>query len=371
MSNVSRVLSTNENNDKCLVVYNKYSIDSFFGAGIIKYICENITDVTDDAVCFAIDDLDEGFDISEYKNVSFIGCYPSKSEILRLYEVFGDKLLFVLSDLESYNYVKNYVKKTNIEYSTEDSCSLSLFKIAFGEFEDNINNIIKVVSAGVLKQFDNEKYNSYLPFVLGFINSEYNHNFYNFYTDFIINICEGEGDEELNEIVSGIIDNGSLLIQDYKTTIKYNLDNIKNNIWKVNTYNKAYVIFSNLPIDLKDFSELNDCNIIINIYKENKDYWGIELFKVDHTDDYNTELEKLNTRIDELTELINNPETFTKELSKELADKLYRKRELQFLLAFNCGKYLEKYYKGIGTENHGYVKISDKIFTKLLDSKTL
>ena len=133
---------------------------------------------------------------------------------------------------------------------------------------DNINNIIKVVSAGALKQFDNEKYNSYLPFVLGFINSEYNHNFNNFYTDFIINICEGEGDEELNEIVSGIIDNGSLLIQDYKTTIKYNLDNIKNNIWKVNTYNKAYVIFSNLPIDLKDFSELNDCNIIINIYKE-------------------------------------------------------------------------------------------------------
>ena len=49
MSKVSEVFQSTSNEDKCLIIYNDKSADSLIGAGILKYICENITDVAEEA----------------------------------------------------------------------------------------------------------------------------------------------------------------------------------------------------------------------------------------------------------------------------------------------------------------------------------
>ena len=75
----------------------------------------------------------------------------------------------------------------------------------------------------------------------------------------------------------------------------------------------------------------------------------------------------------ELKDLLANPaqDTDLIRTAKELREKTTRYTEVSLLLNFNCGAYLEKYYKGSGTEDHGYVKISNKLFAKLLETKSL
>lgn len=374
MSNVSRVLGTNESNDKCLVFYNKYSLDSLFGAGIIKYICENITDVAEVVDCLSVDLFDDNFDLALYKNVTFVGCYPSKEQIVSLLDMFEDKLLFVTCDADDYNFIKKCAKKLNIEYSKEDSCTLNLYKIAFGEFEDNIFDLVKVISAGTLKQFNSEYYANYKAFELAFLVEHSADNFNNFYSNYIEKICEGDT-TELSTSIDSLIDEGKDIIAGNIGSLFPNIKNIKETPWTVSTYNKAYAVYSSIPVVDNNviLTWFSDANIVINIYKEDKNNWGIELFKADHSDEYTAELETLNTRITELKDLLANPaqDTDLIRTAKELREKTTRYTEVSLLLNFNCGAYLEKYYKGSGTENHGYVKISNKLFAKLLETKSL
>lgn len=376
MSNVSRVLGANADNDKCLVFFDKSSVDSLFGAGLIKYICENITDVAETTDCFSLNTFDDNFDLTDYKNVTFVGCYPNKEQMAGLVKLFGDCLLFITCNEDDYNYIRKYAKGASIEYSKNDSCAMNLYKIAFGEFEDNIHDVIKILSAGVLKHFEDGKlYNNYLSFVLGFYSEELEADFPTFYSTYIEKICEGLDIEEVTTNIESLIAIGDEIINSYLETLNLNFKDITSDPYKVAVYNKAFLVFSNVAIgESVVCDELTDANIIINVYKENGNYWGIELIKVDHTDYLETEIQITNNRITELQTLINNSETSLNDktkYAKELKDKTSKLIELNYILDFDCGAYLEKYYKGLGIESHGYAKITNKQFAKLLEAKSL
>ena len=218
-------------------------------------------------------------------------------QIVSLLDMFEDKLLFVTCNTDDYNFIKKCAKKLNIEYSNEDSCALNLYKIAFGEFEDNIFDLVKVISAGTLKQFDSEYYINYKAFELAFLVEHSMDNFDNFYSNYIEKICEGET-SELSTSIDSLIDEGKDIIAGNVGSLFPNIKNIKETPWTVSTYNKAYAVYSSIPVVDNNVMRtwFSDVNIVINIYKEDKDNWGIELFKVDHSDEYTAFISKSNSR---------------------------------------------------------------------------
>ena len=169
MSQIVNLLEGNQDNSTSLVFFDSKSVDSIFGAGIVKYICENITDVSDSVEVVDIASFNRNnINKETYINVSIIGCIPSDDDIIYVSNIYEESTLFVLCDKIQYNKVKSLTKNVSIEYSVDDSCSLNLYKIAFGEFEDVIPNIFKYISNLTLREFD-EEYIKGIKFEAGFL----------------------------------------------------------------------------------------------------------------------------------------------------------------------------------------------------------
>lgn len=371
MSKVSEVFQSTSNNDKCLIIYNDKSADSLIGAGILKYICENITDVTEEAYCEPL--FNEIDNIEQYSTITYVGCIPNDATIKMLADNLGSRLLFVTCDKNDVQKIKSITKKANIEYSETESCALNLYKIAFGEFDDSVPYLITLISDGVMHKFTTD-YQEYLKFIYGLndLPSEYqarNGFIDGFYNAITYKLCEqDEEDEELNNNISFFIENGNEYLNVSEDIINLNKNVIKSEKWKVNNLLSAYVVWSNLPISENVTSDFDDVNIIINFYRSNGSI-NVELLKKDY---YNEEyeLEENNSRLTEIeAELVNDPDNI--ELIKEKQQILSRNTILNYIIDFNCGRYLAKTYKGTGSEDHGFVNISYDVFEKIMKKQAI
>ena len=389
MSKVTNVLERNLSDSTSIVYYNSSSVDSTFGGGLIKYICENITDVSEQCECYDIKDfnIDDLYSLSysyvdvplkntsysysfnnetgsysycysvkvpTYINVSFVGCVP-QSNIADLASIYGDTCLYVLSDKENLNSLKSVSNKVSIEYTQNDSCTLNLYKIAFGEFEDSIPTVIKCISNYELKEFDKD-YEEGLRFNYGF---KHNYTTFNeFYSNILENIILEEEDknvseESVNNTIVKYIDDGENIINEDIDSIVRNVDIPLNDLWKVGGKD-AVCIFTNGPIS-KDILNKIDTERLVVFYRNKNNNWNLELFAKEFSVEELTELEE---RLDVLTQ----KQKLTSEEKKELT-------LINNTLNFNCGEYLNNNFKGFGNKYHGYSLISNDKFVKLISTK--
>lgn len=368
MSNVTNVLQRNVNDSTSMVFYNSNSVDSIFGAGLIKYICENITDVSEDCECIDIKDFDINdlytsytsyalsYTTPTYINVSFIDCAPAQEDMITLSYVYSDTCLYVTDNKKDFTNIKNVVKNNStIEYNESDSCALNLYKIAFGEFEDTVPDVVKQISNFKLKQFDKD-YEEGLRFNYGFKQNYVS--FADFYENILEKVIVEENSEEVNEnsitdTIAAILDDGDAIVKEDINSIKRNSQVALNDLWKVGNKDTV-VLFTNGPISEDILDELEIDRLIV-FYRNDKDNWSLEFFVKELSVE---KVEELENRKAELLE----QDSLTTNDKKEL-------NEINNKLNFNCGEYLKNNFKGLGNKNHGYALISNDRFLKLNASK--
>ena len=128
------------------------------------------------------------------------------------------------------------------------------------------------------------------------------------------------------------------------------------------------VIWSNGLITETITREFTDFNLVINIFRNDYSI-NLEMIKVGHAE-YETRLEELETELTDIqTALDENSNDVSMNLAK--TNKIKEKKHLEYLINFDCGKYLKNNYKGSGSANHGFANVSYKVFIKLLEMKTI
>lgn len=323
MSKVTNVLENNQDAQTCLVFYDKTSIDSIFGAAIIRYICEEITNVGESVVCKDIaKESDNILDFS-YLNVSFIGCFHKDAFINKSYiNEYKDKTLFVISNKADYTKVKSFGGSPSIEYSEEDSCALQLYKIAFGEFKDRIPQILQLISIGTMRQFDNENYYKALQLEIGFKKYFEEVGFDTFYQDIAVVLCnqlDGYNDFDY----SSFVNTGKNISTYYNNYLIENSSVVKGDKFTFDGNKKSNVLLTNSMLDLsvdsikeeyqneyilalsrRDSYNWN-AEFVFNGYSYNS--YGISRTFVDKTDIQLNINSTLNTQI----AIIPNPERIT------------------------------------------------------------
>lgn len=361
MSKVSNFLESTNDESKCLVVYDKYSVDSIFGAAIIKYIIENITDAADNAICADLFDKDVDFFDDEYTNITFVGCYPNLNDISKLFLKWNDKMLFILSNKADLAKVKNEEKKVFVEYSEKDSCSLNLYKIAFGEFESKVPEVITIISDGTMNKYS-DTYEDYLKLSYGI---KYK-TFQDIYS-IVYELCTEDG-ASVESSIESIKTVGASALDEMVNIIDSNKSMILKNTFIVDNNIEVPVIWSNGLITETITREFEDFNLVINIFRNDYSI-NLEMIKVGHAE-YETRLEELETELTDIqTSLDENPNDVAMNLAK--TNKIKEKKHLEYLINFDCGKYLKNNYKGSGSANHGFANVSYKVFIKLLEMKTI
>jgi len=351
MSNVADVLDNTNNQDKCLVFYDKSSIDSIFGAGIIRYICEEITNVSEVVVCKDISEMNvDNYVIDNtFLNVSFIGCYPLKDSLLKSYiETYNDNILFVLSNKTDYSKVRNINRSVKIEYSEKDCCSLQLYKIAFGEFKDRVPNILHVISAYEMKAFDNENYYDGLHLAIGFRKYFLENSFEHFYQNIMLTLCNQEAGYN-NFDYSSYVNNGKNLSTYYNEYLINNSSVVKNDQYTFNGNKKANCLFTNSMLDLSMDNIKNEFNdeYIFALSRKDNNNWNAEFI-------YNS----YNSYASEISYIITNDETISYSYTYSYSYNFV-----------NCGEYMKRYYKGDGVKNHGFAVINHDTLLKIIKNK--
>lgn len=383
MSKVTNVLENNQESSKCLVFYNKSSIDSIFGAGIIRYICEEITDVGEEVECKDINEISSEIS-SDYINVSFIGCYPTSNLLKKYVDYFREKTLFVLSDAFDYNIVKGYNRNINIEYSEKDSCALQLYKIAFGEFKDRIPKILQLISVKEMKEFDNEKYYDSLQLGIGFIKYFNEQGFENIYENIILPICN-QLDNYIDFDFSQYINNGRTISSYYNDYLLQNLSTIKNDKFIFSGTKNTNVLITNSMLDLStgDLKDEFENEYILAFSRRDINNWNVEfIYNVcSYTYSYSYQIPVINTEIPAGGSEANQdggsaiePGTNEPGIDSDInIENNYTSYSYSYsgisIPEINCAYYIKKYYKGIGTEDHAFTTITNDQFLKIMKAK--
>lgn len=318
MSNVSKLLSA-QTGDQCLIFYDKYSIDSLFGACILKYMCENITDISDYVLMLDVSRENEVY-ANTYKYVSYIGCRPG---IEYCKNIIPGKLLCVTYDKDIYQYVMKNIKGMNVEYTDLECDSLHLWKVAFGEIRKF--DILDMINAGCMHDFESDAYEQYLRLNTGYF-AEYGiPDADQLYEELLYKVCcEDTEQDDIKAVFNNFITTGEVILNESIESLSMGLKTIKNKVYSIdrNKYS-ANVVFSagELGDNFHD-GRFDDVDFVLNIYRTGN-YWCMDMYR-------------MNDKIE-----------------------------------FNCGEYLKKYYKGHGTESHGYLKLSEKVFNKLMTTESL
>lgn len=376
-----------------LVVYDKSSLDSFFGCGIIKYICENITDAA--VECIDINTLVVDDSLKEhYSSIMFVSSIIKDEKILsKLSELFNENLIFFLCDKNIYNFVKKHTSKAYIQFDPNESCCMTIYKIGFGEFENVIPKEIKVIASRINNKYGS--YNDYVSYECGFYKEDYD--FDRLYTEIIDPICEDYTNSKCNEIISA----GEEILLNDKTSILRNLTYIDSFIFKVDKIRKTAVVFTSGPISSKVFFDeeglinpiFDSFNTIVSFNKCALG-WEMSMFKLTGTEDelkeesetllneykeriielkellYKYEIRVNSSKNKEEIELINSYKNEINEKSSLIAKEMTKIEKYKKLISFNCGKYL-KNYDGFGDELFGKAIISDNKFLEIMKSKTI
>lgn len=364
MSQVTNILEGNRNNSTSLVFFDSTIVDSIFGAGLIKYICENITDASELVEVVDIANFDrENINKDSYINVSFVGCLPSDDDIKFVASVFGKDTLFVLCDKIQYDKVKNLAKSISIEYSENDSCSLNLYKIAFGEFEDIIPDVFKYLSNSVLREFDKDYFKG-IKFEAGFLKSY--STFDEFYTtlESVLDPEEGQSNP-----FSSLITSGATVLNNDINYLTRNLSIIKNDTITFGN-KKAIYIFSNGKVSENIVDSIGSVSKFIFVFsKYDATHWNIELFKYTSTEDIQL-IDEKSLRIEEINTLLISEEN-TETIDSLNEEKSNLEAELKNLKSVDCGSFCKGKFKGFGTDKHGYGLISNDTFAKILTTKKI
>ena len=401
MSKVADIINSNQSQQCTHIFFDPDSIDSLLGAAILKYACEEITNVTETLLIQPINTVNnQSYAIDETptdKNITFVGCVPDKEMLSYLVSLHKKNLLFVLSDEDLYNEVRNC--GASIEYSTEDSCALLLYKIVFGELNDGIPNIIKIVSKGVMKQYDGD-YETYLRFFYGFalkylpiadyirLNS--------IYDDIKPALFKKTTTYDETQIMNSCLD----VLNGMNQALGLQMNGIKSDKWIVNGSAEGYAFFGNgpmLPTNINGISIVNyfPLNVLISFYRKNKNFWVVELFKSVSTDKIE-QRDRNAARISEIETALANNEivdatsyttsyaySYTSNTNQKLSDTevsllnnekkqlIAENNVLNSVIDFDCAQYLKKYYGGGGTEQHGAAKIATKAFIKMIEKRTI
>lgn len=378
MSKVTNVLENNQESKKCLVFYDKSSIDSIFGAGIIRYICEEITDVGEEVECKDINEISSEIS-SDYINVSFIGCYPTSNLLKKYVDYFGEKTLFVLSDAFDYNIVKGYNRNINIEYSEKDSCALQLYKIAFGEFKDRIPKILQLISVKEMKEFDNEKYYDSLQLGIGFIKYFNEQGFENIYENIILPICD-QLDNYIDFDFSQYINNGRTISSYYNDYLLQNLSTIKNDKFTFSGTKNTNVLITNSMLDLSigDLKDEFENEYILAFSRRDVNNWNVEFIynvcSYTYSYSYSYQIPVINNEVpvDSYEIIGTNEPNIDSDINIE---NNYTSYSYSYsyngisIPEINCAYYIKKYYKGIGTEDHAFTTITNDQFLKIMKNK--
>lgn len=385
MSKVADLINSNESSRATHIFFDPDSVDSLLGTAILKYACEEITDANEILIIEPINRVNDQIyvvpdtEILINKNITFVGCIPDAKMISYLASLHKKDLLFVLCDEEQYNEAKGY--GASIEYSTEDSCALTLYKIIFGELNDGIPDIIKIVSKGVMKQYD-DTYEDYLRFIYGFSIKYLPIADYARLNSIYLDVRGALFNKTITYITDydQIMNDGLYVILNMNKVLATHMSGIKSDPWKVNGNSCGFAFFSNgpmLPENLGGLSMTNyfTNNILITFYRKNSKYWIIELFKTVHSDKIQ-QRDANNERIEEIEALLNYDDSSIDdksviELNNEKKKLVAENNVLNSVIDFDCGKYLKKYYGGGGITEHGAAKITNKNFLKIIENRTI
>ena len=388
MSKVADIMNSNEAQQCTKIFFDPDSIDSLLGAAILKYACEEITNVNETLSIEPISNVNNGQSYSYEaggetflfnKNITFVGCVPDKDMISYLASIHKKDLLFVLCDEDQYAEVKGY--GASIEYSTEDSCALLLYKIIFGELSDGIPDIIKIVSKGVMKQYDDD-YETYLRFFYGFLLKYLPVADYvrlnNIYTD----IKPALFDKTVTDITdyTGIMNNGLDILTNINKVLATHMSGIKSDVWKVNGEANGFAFFGNGPMLPESIGGASietyfPLDILITFYRKNKNYWVVELFKSVSQEKIG-KVNENNERLEEIETLMSYDDSSLdddnkKVLETEKKNLIAENKALLSVIDFDCGQYLKKFYKGGGTKEHGFAKVANKNLLKIVEKRAV
>ena len=384
--------------DNSLIIYNKYLIDSIFSAGILRYSCENFVEGNKEFELVELSDLNAVEDFTIYSNIIFASCIPETNINLldELDELFNDSLIFISHDKNEYRLIKRHCKSAFIEYNDTMCSSLSLYKIAFGEFDSVIPEELKILSSSVNNKYGN--YATYVEYECGFHDTFDINNFDDIYQNVLLPLCT---ERKTLDSLETIINKGKEILLNDKKSILRNIDALDNNVFTVDKIRTCGVIFTSASITPNFiYNENNEIenvflkyNTLVTFNKYSKGGYEMCLYKIvdnryeNEIEEYLATNESLLTQVEDLSAEIfrlTNKFDKTKE-EKDLLNARIREvsnlnltisrnkeyiSKLNKLVSFNCGKYL-KIYNGFGDELFGKAIISEDKFIDILKTKTI